>query len=270
MDKLKKIAGACKQHYEKILLSVVLLVLAVAVYFLWEAKQEEEKRNSEVVLDLDKRKVQGIQPVDLSAFNALLKSAANPQGLNFGLPHNLFNPVKWQRQPNGDLLKIQTGKEVGPARMIATKISPLKLIIGLDRIANPGSYYFGVTREAAERPGDRKKRQFFAKVNDKTNPAFILKEIKGPEDDPTGFVLELLETGEKVTVTKDKPFERVDGYEADLSYPIESKTFNNVRVGSPVTFAGETYNIVAINQNEVVMSARSNDKKYTVRLAASQ
>jgi hypothetical protein len=267
MDKLKKIAGICKQHYEKILLSVVLLVLAVAVYFLWEAKQEEEKRNSEVVMDFGKRKVEGISPVDLTSFNALVQSAANPPSLNFGLPHNLFNPVKWQRQPNGDLLKIQTGKEVGPSRMVATRISPLKLIIALDRVASPGSYYFGVTREAAERPGDRKKRQYFAKLNDKT-PAFILREIKGSEEDPSGFVLELVENGEKVTLAKDKPFERVDGYEADLSYTIESKTFNNVRVGSPVTFAGETYNIVAINQNEVVLSARSNDKKYTVRLAS--
>ena len=133
MDKLKKIVGISKQHYEKILLSVVLLVLAVAVYFLWEAKQEEERSNREVVTDIVKRKVEGIAPVDLSGFNALLTSAANPPSLNFGLPHNIFNPVKWQRQPNGELLKIQTGKEVGPSRMIATKISPLKLIIALDR-----------------------------------------------------------------------------------------------------------------------------------------
>jgi hypothetical protein len=269
MDKLKKIALICKQHYEKILLSVVLLVLAVAVYFLWEAKQEEEKRNSEVVMEFVRSKVGGIPPVDLSGFDGLLKTAASPAELNFGLPHNLFNPVKWQRQPNGELLKIQTGKEVGPSRMVATKISPLKLIIALDRIASPGAYYFNVTREAAERPGDRKKRSYFAKLNDKT-PAFILKEIKGSEEDPSGFVLELVENGEKVTLAKDKPFERVDGYEADLTYTIESKNFKDVRVGSPVTFGGETYNIIAINQNEVVLSARSNDKKYTVRLAASQ
>jgi hypothetical protein len=63
---------------------------------------------------------------------------------------------------------------------------------------------------------------------------------------------------------------RVEGYEADLKYPPESKDFKNLRVGGLVHFAGEDYNIVAITENEVVLSARLNDKKYTVRLAAAQ
>ena len=74
MDKFKKIAVICKLHYEKILLSVVLLALAVAVYFLWDAKQEEEKRNSDVVMDFGKRKTEGIKPLDLSAFDTVVKS----------------------------------------------------------------------------------------------------------------------------------------------------------------------------------------------------
>jgi hypothetical protein len=177
--------------------------------------------------------------------------------------------VKWQRQPNGELLKIQTGKEVGPDRMVASKITPLKLTISLDRVADAGSYYLGVTREAAERPVDRRKRQFFAKAGEKT-PVFTLKEIKGDPANPTELRLELIENGESVTVSKDKPYERIDGYEADLLYSVENKPFNNVRVGSKITFAGETYNIVAINPNEVVLSAQLNDKKHTVRLAAGQ
>ncbi|MDB6029674.1 MAG: hypothetical protein JWM16_12 [Verrucomicrobiales bacterium] len=269
MDQLKKLIQICKLHYEKIILSVVLLVLALAVFILWSAKNAEAEKNQKVVVEVGKKKVAGISSVDLSAFNKVLESAANPPALNFGLPHNLFNPVKWQRQPNGDLLKIQTGKEVGPDRMSATKITPLKLVIALDRVASPGSYYFGVTREAAEKPVERRKRQYFAKLDEKT-PAFILKEIKGDLENPTELVLELVENGEKVVVTKDKPYERVDGYEADLLYTIENKPFNNVRVGSKITFAGETYNIVAINPNEVVMSAQINDKKHTVRLAAGQ
>jgi hypothetical protein len=269
MDQLKKIIQVCKLHYEKIILSVVLLVLALAVFILWSAKNAESEKNQKVVVEVGRRKVTGVAPVDISAFSKVLESAMNPPTLNFGLPHNLFNPVKWQRQPNGDLLKIQTGKEVGPDRMTATKITPLKLIIALDRVASAGSYYFGVTREAAQKPVERRKRQYFAKLNDPT-PAFILKEIKGDLENPTELDLELVENGEKVVVTKDKPYERIDGYEADLLYSIENKPFPNVRVGSSITFAGETYNIVAINPNEVVLSARLNDKKHTVRLATGQ
>jgi hypothetical protein len=269
MDQLKKLIQVCKLHYEKIILSVVLLVLALAVFILWSAKNAEAEKNQKVVVEVGKKKVAGIAPVDLSTFNKTLEAAANPLSLNFGLPHNLFNPVKWQRQPNGELLKIQTGKEVGPDRMVATRISPLKLTIALDRVASAGSYYLGVTREAAEKVVDRRKRQYFAKVNEPT-PAFILKEVKGDLENPTELDVELVENGEKVAITKEKPYERVDGYEADLLYTIENKPFNNVRVGSKVTFAGETYNIVAINPNEVVLSAQLNDKKYTVRLAAGQ
>lgn len=269
MDQLKKFIQAGKQHYEKLILSGVLLVLALAVFMLWRAKNQEEEKNQNIVTEVGKRKVAGISPVDLSAFNLVLASGTNPPSINFGLPHNLFNPVKWQRQPNGDLLKIQTGKEVGPDRMVATEIKPLKLTVSLDRIADAGSYYIGVTRESAERPVDRRKRQFFAKLDDKT-PAFTLKEIKGDPANPAELRLQLMENGETVTVTKEKPYERVDGYEADLLYTVENKPFNNVRVGSKITFAGETYNIVAINPNEVVLSAQINDKKHTVRLAAGQ
>lgn len=269
MDQLKKLIQAGKLHYEKLILSVVLLVLAVAVFLLWSAKNKEEEKNQNIVTEVGKRKVAGIAPVDLSAFNQLLAAATNQPSINFGLPHNLFNPVKWQRQPSGDLLKIQTGKEVGPDRMVAAEIRPLKLTVSLDRIADAGSYYIGVRREAAERPVDRVKRQFFSKVNEKT-PAFTLKEIKGDPANPTELRLELMENGETITVAKDKPYERVDGYEADLLYTIENKPFNKVRVGSKITFAGETYNIVAINPNEVVLSAQLNDKKHSVRLAAGQ
>jgi hypothetical protein len=54
---------------------------------------------------------------------------------------------------------------------------------------------------------------------------------------------------------------------ADLKYTPENKTWTARRVGSgPLTFAGEEYNIVAIGTNEVVLSAKSNQKKWTIAL----
>jgi Lhr-like helicase len=54
---------------------------------------------------------------------------------------------------------------------------------------------------------------------------------------------------------------------ADLLYKPDTRSFLNRRIGDRIRIGGEEYNIVAITQNEVVLSA-SNGKKYTVRYGA--
>ena len=54
----------------------------------------------------------------------------------------------------------------------------------------------------------------------------------------------------------------------DLKYAPENKTWTSRRVGDPLFFNGEDYNIVAITENEVVLSAKSNQKKWTVKYSA--
>jgi hypothetical protein len=56
---------------------------------------------------------------------------------------------------------------------------------------------------------------------------------------------------------------------ADLKYAPENKTWSDQRVGDSLGFNGEEYKIVAINENEVVLSAQSNSKKWTVKYTAS-
>ena len=75
--------------------------------------------------------------------------------------------------------------------------------------------------------------------------------------------------GSGVTVTKDQPFRRVDGYMVDLKYAPESKVWTTRRVGAALSFNGEDYNIVAITENEVVLSAKSNQKKWTIKHKAN-
>ena len=41
-----------------------------------------------------------------------------------------------------------------------------------------------------------------------------------------------------------------------------------VRVGDHLTFAGDDYNVIAIDKNEVKLLAQSNQKKYTLPLRA--
>jgi hypothetical protein len=54
---------------------------------------------------------------------------------------------------------------------------------------------------------------------------------------------------------------------ADLHYDLEKKTWPHRRVNSqpPLSLNGEDYNIVAINQNEVVLSAKLNGKKWALK-----
>jgi hypothetical protein len=76
--------------------------------------------------------------------------------------------------------------------------------------------------------------------------------------------LRLADTGEIVSVSKDKPFSRVDGYVADLKYDPEGKKWQGERVGAELKFAGGGYIIIAIEPNEVIISAESNQKKTTL------
>jgi hypothetical protein len=265
---VNRIVQVFKLHYEKIILSLVLAGLAAAVWFLYEASMNEEEMNRTYIVGVGTRKVKGVKPVDLSSYQSALKLAQNPPALILSGGHNLFNPVKWQRRPDGTLIKIQTGREVGPDAMIITRITPLYYMISLDRV-NAGGFVMGVTREAAERPLERKKKQKFVTLN-VTNEFFTLREVKGTPEDPSELVLELADTKERVSVAKSKDFKRPVGYEVDLKYPVENKNYLNQRVGSTLTVAGDQYIIVAILENEVVLSARLNDKKYTVRQIAGR
>jgi hypothetical protein len=158
--------------------------------------------------------------------------------------------------------------------MTVTKIAPLNFTINLDRVPSPGQYMLGFTHQGAEKPIDQRKRQKFATLNAKisftTNEFYFLREIKGPPEDPTELVLEMPDGTTKVSLSKDKPYTQVEGYEAELKYTIDGKTFPNLRVNSPLRFQGEDYIVVAITPNEVVVSARSNDKKYTVQRTAER
>jgi len=269
MDFLKKIGASCRQHYEKIILTLVFLGLAGAVVYLNNTKAEEEQKIISFLTGVTKTKTIPVKPADSAGNEAALKLIANPPTLDFSLPHHLFNPVRWQRRPppDNELIKMVTGNEVGWPKMIVSQITNLSFIIDLERVVNPGQYYFGITKEAAERLAERKKKQRFATLHSK-NEFFTLQEIKGPPEDPTELDLELAD-GTKVTVTKDKPYSQVEGYEAELKYTVDGKTFPNLRVNSPLRFQGEDYIVVAITPTEVVVSARSNDKKYTVRRSAA-
>jgi hypothetical protein len=79
-------------------------------------------------------------------------------------------------------------------------------------------------------------------------------------------VLELKDSGERVAVSKDHPFQRVDGYAADLRYEPEHKTWIDRRVGNVLAFGGNEAQIIAITRTEVVMGAKSSVKTWAIEL----
>jgi len=259
-----------KKHWEKVLLGVVLVGLAVAVAFL-PLKIAAEKQTLQEVRDrILNPQVKPLPAVTLTENEALLKRAEAPLVLDFSTGHRLFNPVLWQKRPDGTFIKVASGNEVGPAALVPLKTVPLFTILSLDTVSTNETgvrYAVGLERQAAAKAADRRKRQLYVSVNTKTE-FFLLREVKGQAENPESLTIEWNETSEQAQIAKDKPFRRVDGYLADLRYPPENRTWTARREGDKITFGGEEYNIVAINENEVVLSARSG-KKTTVRMSVA-
>jgi hypothetical protein len=252
-----------KKHYEKVLLGAVLIGLVFAVTFLLFKingdKEELERMRNEVI----RPPVKPLTNLDLSLPKEALKRMAEPVALDFSTPNKLFNPLTWQKAPDGRLVP---GTKVGPSALTITNLTPLYLRLNLESVSTSEAgarYVIGVQQEAAVRPEKRNKRMAYCKLNDKTD-TFTLVEVKGPADDPTELRVVLNDTGKTNVITKTQPYQRVDGYMADLRYEVERRGWNKYRVGSPLSFGGEDYKIVAINENEVILLANSNQKKWTI------
>jgi hypothetical protein len=255
-----------RKHYEKILLSVVLLGLVGALVFLpfWILRDHDILERTRQTMTSPS--VEPLLPLNLAEQSNVIQRLQSPNRLDFETTNRLFNPVEWQKTRTGALIKIESGKEVGPQAVVITQTTPLYFILTLDSVETNefgARYIIGVERQTAANPWQRVKRQHYASVGDK-NEAFTITTVKGPPDNPTQLILRLTNTGESATLSKDKPFRRVDGYTAGLKYAPEGKSWQDQRFNDVLKFAGDDYIIVAINKNEVVLSAGSNQKKTTL------
>lgn len=252
-----------KKHYEKLILGIVLLAMAGGAAFLPIKISNDRKDLTDKSDNIINRPVKPLPPLDLKHSEEILARAGGTSKLDLGTSNRLFNSMQWlKRVSDGTLIKV-TEETVGPKAVVVTKTAPLYTTVTLDSVntTETGSrYVISVEREAAISVAARRKKQFYSAPNIK-NEIFVIREVKGPPDNPTELVVELNDTGERAPVSKDKPFQRVDGYMADLRYDPEKRTWTNRRVGDSVRLANEDYNIVAINKNEVVLSAKSNNKK---------
>src|ERR1051325_4724120 len=202
-----------KNNYEKVVLSVVLLGLAVAAALLpiWVAG--EKRALEEIDNQITQTERKELKPVNLSTNERVLQRVVKASTLRLSGEHNLFNPVPWQKMRDGHLIPIRTGREIGPSALAITKVSPLYLKIeyeGPSPSAETAQYRFRVTRETEKAAGKR-VTTYSAAPGGTKNQVFMLKEAK-PKDNPVEFTLELADDNEMVTVTKEKPYVSVAGY----------------------------------------------------------
>jgi hypothetical protein len=258
-----------KKHYEKIVFGLVLLGLVGALVFLPFLIAGDQQELKEVREGIINGKITPLPELDMSRQDGVFQRLQSPYELDFSTTNKLFNPVEWKKDMSGNWIKITTGHEVDA---VVTKITPLYLMLTLDSVmtnalGTPPRYVIYVERQAAVNPAFRRRVQRYVSVDDPKKDVFTLKQVLGDTNDPSQLIVTLADTGETATVSKDKPFQRVDGYMADLKYDPEKFSRTGQRVGADLKFAGDDYNIVAIGPNEVILSAASNQKKTTLRYA---
>jgi len=256
-----------KKNYEKIILSLVLLGLVAVLLGMWFVIAADKQQMEDLRTTYFPANPKPLPALDMSRQEEALARLKSPPVLDFSETNKLFNPVQWQRAKNGELFKIANPHMVGPYAAAVTKITPLYFSISLDSvITNAGAarYVVVVENQAAAIPALRHPQRHYISLHDKLNNLFTLEAVKGPADNPTQLIFRLADTGETAVVSNDKPFQRVDAYTADLKYDPEKLIFTGQRVGDHISFAGDDYNIIAIGQNEVILSAQSNQKNYTL------
>jgi hypothetical protein len=274
MEKLRNIGQLSRQHYEKFLLSIALLLLAAAVIYLFGESKRQADIIRQIPVGYEKRPVRAVPPVDLSGSLAALKQTEKPGALDFSGPHNLFNPVKWQINKGSTIpIKVVSGEEVGPRAMRIVKIQPVHLIVAYGQTSTStvgdqlvvNGYWMHITNELAAVLRLRATRVFVSLNATNKDYPFILRDVKGGAQEPTEFTAEFKDGGEKFSFAPGKPHLRTIGYETELKYPNSTNTTGMVRKGGSIDIDGQPHKIVDITPNEVVLSDDSNGKLYPVR-----
>jgi hypothetical protein len=250
-----------KKNYEKILLGTVLAAMvAVLVFMLFyiEADKAEMDRRASELINLPPKP---LPDLDMTNNIETMSRLQSPYNLDLETGNKVFNPFEWQL--TSDKRMIRKASSVAQVAVV-TNITPLYLVLSLESVATNdlgARYVIGVEKQADKSPAKRHKQQRYVSAGDKPNDTFALLEVKGAPDNPDGLVVKLVDSNETVTITRSQPYRRVDGYMADFRYDLEKKVFQRKRVGDKVSFGGTDYIVSDINQNELILSDQSNQKK---------
>jgi hypothetical protein len=270
-----------KSHYEKIILGVVLLLMAVgAVVLVLEVGSVQE--------ELDKFKKNPVggggkppPPENFTNLVKVLQQAANPPTVEFTKVHKVFNPDTWYVDTNGNLI---AGTNVGVGRLVVQSITPMQLKLWFDSIGGtPGreTVRINVIREFAPTPQEQARKSLTLSLTStniqntldtKSKLQIFAREIGGTPENPE-VKLELIDPAKdpfNFTVSKTQGYTNVAEYVAFIIYPVESNfVWRAARKGQPMSFAGDTNIVVDITASNVVVRAVSNDKHTTIPLGTN-
>ena len=260
-----------KKHYEKVILSIVLLLLAVAAAYL---PIRVAAVNKDIETEVPRVNPKEFVPLDISTNIATLNRAKSKSSVRLaGSDHNLFNPVGWVKNRDGDLMKDPFYGQKGPEALRVTTIEPLHFTVTYDRLTQDGGeikYYFGVKREADSKKKNRRLVTRAIRAREK-NDIFILREVNGDPTRPESFVIDLLADNREILVSSTEPYSEIAGYTASLVYPPENgKKFNTKRRGDKITIAKKSYEVVVVQANEVVLKDSKTTKQTTITANASE
>ena len=266
-----------KKQYEKLLLSAVLLALAVGAFLLTLRVESVKANIAEQGKIRSNRSKAVVVPINLSTNLEALERLSKPIALNFAGSHagghNLANPVRWIKDRNGQVVLERPGVGRGPSGLSLMRTIPLPLLVSYEGTAGAGDdlrYLFRIEKQYARKADTRRATVVSVTLNNKTpDSLFSLREIRGLKDAPSEVVIELLDGGERLVLTREKRFSRAFGYMADLRLDFESKTFSSKRLDDSVQIAGKSYKIVAISKDEVVVSDPESQKRTVVRSAST-
>jgi hypothetical protein len=257
-----------KKHYEKIVLCLVLLALAGAAFRMSSVIQQVRDQLQPIDAKPPSKSAP-LPPLDLTADQHALEQITNPPPVVLSGDHNLFNPVTWKRKSNGELMKIV---KTGCDALMLTNTIPLYTIITYDRPTDSPVYVMSWQQHADLRTPKRGTIEH-SHINEKMKSAapYIVRGIKGADNDPSEINLEIIDTGEtNVWVSTNTPYKRVDSYLGDFRYdPDPQLSLNKKQVGDEFKLDNDPYKIVEITNNAATVQSERTTKKTVIKLTPS-
>ncbi|PAW85417.1 MAG: hypothetical protein B9S33_09885 [Pedosphaera sp. Tous-C6FEB] len=277
-----------KNHYEKIVLGLMLLLMASgAVLLVLEAGSVQERLQAyrDLVISGESKPPPA---QDVEKMKSLLSAATKPSQTDFATVHRVFNPGAWFVGTNGDLI---AGTKVGVSQLAVHSITPQRLLLELVSVggtADRATASLRVTREFARTPAEQLKVSKTVPIN-ATNTAanassahtldpqrklvLLIRGSSGTPENPE-VKCELHEPNKdaiKFNLSKAQGFVNVVEHIASIQYMVETNfAWPKARKDTPLVFAGDTNIVVEVNASNVVVRAISNDKVTLLPLGPPQ
>jgi len=251
-----------KKHYEKVILSVVLLGLGVVAFWLPKAIQQAQQSAPQPQPQPSQRSATNAQalPPEIAQANEALKKLNTPPVLNFTTGHRVFNPFTWTKR-NGALIKITVEGAEGLTLRNGTN-RPLNLAITFEDRPAANGVWVSVLQQSK---GQLRAESEFLKPGDKSKTKlFTFKSSQGTTNNPSAIQIEMADNTELVTIQKGSTYQKIETYSTDLKYDPDNKTFLDKRINQTLSVAGRTYKIIVIESNKVILVDTATGKQTTI------